>query len=103
MVPRAKIHAMQYWNDCNTKKAQQRYKAYSDRSVQRQLRVEEFVYVEPPSLTMTTADRLATETYSKLLKTAVGQHTWTIEEDGILNTISIDCATRVPNPARPLP
>lgn len=56
---------------------------------------------------MSAADRLPTETYSKLLAqttgtfrlTEVGQNTLTSDEDGIPNTISLGRKTRVPNPA----
>lgn len=54
---------------------------------------------------MTAVGRLARKTCSKMLPrtigsfriTALGQHTLTLEKDGIPNSISFDLATHVPN------
>lgn len=99
--------------DCSTKQAQQRYKAHFNHSVRRQLQlqVNDFFYIDRPPFTMRAADRLRTETYSNLLSrtsglfqiTAMGQHTSTLDEDRVPNTVFIERATREPNPGHPPP
>lgn len=104
-----KTHAMRRSTDRSTKQGQKRYKTPFDRLVQCELRIcmSHFVYVDWLPLTMTAADSLATETYSKMLPRTirpfqiidVGQHMLTIDKDEISNKIFIKCTASVSNPA----
>lgn len=108
-----RLHAIRSSTDCNNKQAKKRYKVHFDRSVRCQppFGMKNFVHADRLQLTVTAADGVATESYSKLLPRAfgpfrtapVGQHTLSIHKDRIPNTISIDCAMLVPNAADPWP
>lgn len=67
------------------------------------------MYIDRPPIFITAGAKLATETYTKFVprtiepfqRAAMGQHTLTIDDDGIPLMISIDSSTRVPNPDEP--
>lgn len=100
-------------NDRRAKQWQQRYEAHFNHKIRHlpRFRLNYSVNIHRSALTMTAADKLATEAYSRLLPRTAGpflipaveEHTLTIEEDGTPNTISIDRATRTTSPGAPIP
>lgn len=91
--------------------AQQRYKKHHHANLQEQtpFHFGHLVYVDFQPFSTSAPDKRAVEAFSKLLPRALGPYhfistksnTVTIEQDGIPNMISLDCALLAANSMKP--